>query len=193
MSETLVKTVLQGTRYAFAPGYGPDAKRQEIRLVFEGLAGYYQTSMTAPDLETAEAVCRKLNRQADIAPQEADAIVTSSMNAQNQQDGAPADEAPPKHRTVSLRDLLELHLDTITTIQQNHAAAEPRLDSPKTARHRWRQRFDAIQARWDALFVTLRNRINPKYGGEPTWTGPTQTLQDHYVDRPELLGIPEDE
>ena len=36
MSETLVKTVLQATRYAFAPGYGPDAKRREIRLATGG-------------------------------------------------------------------------------------------------------------------------------------------------------------
>lgn len=84
-------------RFAFTPAYTPEEEPQQIRLVFEGEAGYYSTSMYTPNLDTAEALCAALNERIGLTADEARELVSASMAAV----GGRSPESPSNHLGAS--------------------------------------------------------------------------------------------
>lgn len=79
--------------------------------------------------------------------------------------------------SISARQYLEEQLEMAAATRQLI------LDGPEPAtrsdaRRRLR-RLEALQRRWDDIFCALRNRTNPKYGGDPDWQGTRQERARH--------------
>ena len=68
------------SRFAFCPEYAPRDRPQRICLVFEGEAGYWLTSLLAPDRDIAQDFCERLNLQAGAEPVAAQKLVRQSMS-----------------------------------------------------------------------------------------------------------------
>lgn len=66
--------------YCFCPGYGPEAGPQDIRLVFEGHAGFVPTLLGAPNLADAEALCALLNGSLGLDEERRQRMVARSLN-----------------------------------------------------------------------------------------------------------------
>ena len=67
--------------YAFAPAYDFEDTPQQIRIVFEGMAGYVPTALVALTLDDAERLCDRLNAKLGLDREAWSALVARSMAA----------------------------------------------------------------------------------------------------------------
>ena len=73
--------------YAFAPSYDLPDQPQQIRIVFEGMAGYVPTALVALSLDDAFRLCDRLNARLGLDHEAWTRLVGRSMAAAG--DGAP--------------------------------------------------------------------------------------------------------
>ena len=81
---------------------------------------------------------------------------------------------------LSERNWLEEQMAMIRTA---HLAveADARSAETATARNDCAKRLERVGDRRDTVLMTLRNKTNEKYGGDPMWTGATRTRAEHYA------------
>ena len=76
--------------YAFVPAYDLEDEVQQIRIVFEGMAGYVPTALVALTIHDAERLCDKLNARLGLSREEWTAFAAQSMRAETIEPGDPA-------------------------------------------------------------------------------------------------------
>ena len=54
--------------YCFVPAYDIEDEVQQIRIVFENMAGYVPTALVALSIDDAERLCNKLNARLGLPP-----------------------------------------------------------------------------------------------------------------------------
>ena len=67
--------------YAFCPAYDFDNMPQQIRIVFDSMAGYVPTALVALTLQDAERICDRLNARLGHDRDAWSAIAGRSMSA----------------------------------------------------------------------------------------------------------------
>ena len=72
-------TVPEPLVYAFTPAYTSIHDEQPIRIVFDGIPGYAETTISAPNLEDAENLCDVLNAPLDLDRAKWTSLVARSM------------------------------------------------------------------------------------------------------------------
>ena len=75
--------------YCFVPAYDLEDEVQQIRIVFENMAGYVPTALVALDLDDAERLCNKLNARLGLTKEEWTALAAKSMRAEAHEPGDP--------------------------------------------------------------------------------------------------------
>ncbi len=68
--------------YCFVPAYDVEDEVQQIRIVFEGMAGYVPTALVALTVESAEDICDRLNRKLGLSREDWTAMAATSMRAE---------------------------------------------------------------------------------------------------------------
>ena len=81
--------------YCFAPAYDLEDEVQQIRIVFENMAGYVPTALVALDLDDAERLCNKLNARLGLTKEEWTALAAKSMRAEVPNPATPPRTEPP--------------------------------------------------------------------------------------------------
>ena len=75
-----MQTLPDNPIFAFTPAYESPDRHQQIRIVFEGLAGYIPTALVALDLDQAEDLCDRLNSRLGLDREAWLAICARSMH-----------------------------------------------------------------------------------------------------------------
>ena len=75
--------------YCFVPAYDLEDEVQQIRIVFENMAGYVPTALVALDLDDAERLCNKLNARLGLTKEKWTALAAKSMRAAVPEPGDP--------------------------------------------------------------------------------------------------------
>ena len=75
-----MQTLPDNPIFAFTPAYEFPDQHQQIRIVFEGLAGYVPTALVALDLDQAEDLCDRLNSRLGLDREAWLAIYARSMH-----------------------------------------------------------------------------------------------------------------
>lgn len=73
-------TLPENPVYAFCPEYAPPDGPQQIRIVFEHVAGYVPTALVALTLADAERLCTKLNARLGLDRDAWIALAARAMN-----------------------------------------------------------------------------------------------------------------
>ena len=68
--------------YAFCPSYELGDEPQQIRIVFEGMQGYVPTALIAMTVQSAEALCDRLNARLGHSREDWTALAASSMRTE---------------------------------------------------------------------------------------------------------------
>ena len=75
------QTLPDNPNYAFVPAYDLEDEVQQIRIVFENMAGYVPTALAALTMDDAERLCDRLNARLGLSHKEWTAMATASMRA----------------------------------------------------------------------------------------------------------------
>ncbi len=75
------QTLPDNPNYAFVPAYDLEDEVQQIRIVFENMAGYVPTALAALTMDDAERLCDRLNARLGLSRKEWTAMATASMRA----------------------------------------------------------------------------------------------------------------
>ena len=73
------QTLPDNPNYAFVPAYDIEDEVQQIRIVFEHMAGYVPTALVALTVADAERLCDKLNRRLGFSREQWTALAARSM------------------------------------------------------------------------------------------------------------------
>ena len=73
------QTLPDNPNYAFVPAYDVEDEMQQIRIVFENMAGYVPTALVALTLDDAERLCDRLNARLGFSREEWTALAARSM------------------------------------------------------------------------------------------------------------------
>ena len=72
--------------FAFVPGYNEFTDMpQQIRIVFAGIPGYVNTTLSAANLDQAEHLCNVLNRRMNVSPEQSQLLQMQSMQKEDVQ------------------------------------------------------------------------------------------------------------
>ena len=73
------QTLPDNPSYAFVPAYDIEDEVQQIRIVFEHMAGYVPTALVALTIDDAERLCDRLNARLGLSREEWTALAARSM------------------------------------------------------------------------------------------------------------------
>ena len=82
MTAQTAHTLPDDPDYAFCPSYDLGDEPQQIRIVFEGMQGYVPTALVAMTVQSAEALCDRLNARLGHSREDWTALAASSMRAE---------------------------------------------------------------------------------------------------------------
>ena len=96
--------------YCFVPAYDIEDEVQQIRIVFENMAGYVPTALVALSIDDAERLCNKLNARLGLTKEQWTALAAKSMRA----------EAPRPGDRTAHRAATGVHLPPLETCPKYH-------------------------------------------------------------------------
>ena len=77
------QTLPDEPNFCFVPAYDVEADVQQIRIVFEGMAGHVPTALVALNMNDALNICDKLNRRLGYDREAWTAMAAASMRAED--------------------------------------------------------------------------------------------------------------
>ena len=83
------QTLPDDPNYCFVPAYDIADEVQQIRIVFEDMAGYVPTALVALTVDDAERLCDRLNRRLGLSREDWTALAARSMRAEVPEPGDP--------------------------------------------------------------------------------------------------------
>ena len=81
------QTLPDNPNYCFVPAYDLEDEVQQIRIVFEDMAGYVPTALVALAVDEAERRCDKLNARRGLSREDWTALAAESMRAETPEPG----------------------------------------------------------------------------------------------------------
>ena len=81
------QTLPDNPNYCFVPAYDLEDEVQQIRIVFEDMAGYVPTALVALTVDDAERLCDKLNARLGLSREDWTALAAESMRAETPEPG----------------------------------------------------------------------------------------------------------
>ena len=83
------QTLPDNPNYCFVPAYDVEDEVQQIRIVFEDMAGYVPTALVALSVDDAERLCDRLSARLGLAREDWTALAAESMRAETPEPGDP--------------------------------------------------------------------------------------------------------
>ena len=83
------QTLPDNPNYCFVPAYDVEDEVQQIRIVFEDMAGYVPTALVALSVDDAERLCDKLSARLGLSREDWTALAAESMRAETPEPGDP--------------------------------------------------------------------------------------------------------
>ena len=84
------QTLPDTPNYCFVPAYDLKDEVQQIRIVFEDMAGYVPTALVALTVDDAERLCDKLNARLGLSREDWTALAAESMQAETPEPDDPS-------------------------------------------------------------------------------------------------------
>ncbi len=81
MTAHTAHTLPEDPDYAFCPSYELGDEPQQIRIVFEGMQGYVPTALVTMTVDSALALCDRLNARLGHSREDWTALAARSMRA----------------------------------------------------------------------------------------------------------------
>ena len=81
------QTLPDNPNYCFVPDCDLEDEVQQIRIVFEDMAGYVPTALVALTVGDAERLCDKLNARLGLSREDWTALAAESMRAETPEPG----------------------------------------------------------------------------------------------------------